>query len=76
MPLLTLSLSNCGINDSGFDALIQKLKQIEQKTQMNDMFFGLANGTKPKECKDYYRGGMGIQFSKNYLSLQSFLALG
>lgn len=70
MPLLYLSCSNTGINDAGFIKFIKKLEEIQ--CQFDPYIPGLSN--KQNE-KDYYRGGMGINFSHNCISNVAFMDL-
>jgi hypothetical protein len=62
LPLLTLSMADTGINDQGFGTFIKKLEDINAKYQ-----YGVP--------RDYYRGGMAINFSKNDLTFQAFVPL-
>lgn len=62
LPLLTLSMANTGLNDQGFVAFIKKLEDISNRFQYQGI-------------KDYYRGGMAINFSQNKLYFQCFVPL-
>ena len=53
MPLLTLSLAQTGINDQGFVNFVKKMEEVKQRFEPSGAF----------GVKDYYRGGMAINFS-------------
>ena len=55
-------MADTGLNDQGFVSFIKKLDDINNRFQYSNV-------------KDYYRGGMAINFSENKLSFQAFVPL-
>jgi len=61
MPLLTFSMANCSITDQGFHNFTKKIEELTVKFQPDN--------------KDFYRGGMAINFAENELSSLSLVSL-
>lgn len=84
MPLLSLSLEGCGIDDSGFErAFIKGMYDIhsrfspmEAPRPIQNKFGRQQKSLAPQEkSKDYYRGGMSVNFSQNKLTFATFKSL-
>ena len=85
MPLLSLSLESCGIDDQGFErSFIKKMYDIhtryspmEAPRPIQNKFGRQQKSHAPpqEKAKDYYRGGMSVSFSQNKLTFTTFKSL-
>jgi hypothetical protein len=73
MPLLTFSMANCGITDQGFHNFTKKIEELNHKFDPTSMLEN--NLVKREPTKDFYRGGMAINFADNELSSLSLVSL-
>jgi hypothetical protein len=74
MPLLTLSCSDTGINDQGLNKFIKRMEELQQRYEPAQVP-GITDNLNQQYEKDYYRGGMAINFSSNMLSSLCFRPL-
>jgi hypothetical protein len=58
MPLLTFSMAETGINDIGFEFFVKKMDEIDRRDTRV-----LLNPLQQNSMKDFFRGGMAINFA-------------